>query len=78
MPRILIQLEGGLIFSNVISDEPVECMIIDLDADEAEQVEDLELLPEEGGKAITGRRFDVEEDELMIEHYFNQLPDQDE
>jgi len=77
MARILIELEGGLV-SSVIADEPIECLVIDLDAAKADQVGDFALLSE-GGKAVVGyRQIDAEEDEGAIEHYFNQLePDDD-
>lgn len=65
MARILIEIEGGLV-QNVVSDEPVECIVIDRDTD---GVDDNELAVLDG-ESVVCRMMEVEEDELTVIQMF--------
>ena len=68
MARILIELQCGVI-QNVVSDEPVECIVIDRDTEDAEDYE-LSVLD---GENVVLERFSADEDDLAVIQMFEDM-----
>ena len=68
MARILIESEGGIV-QNVVSDEPVECIVIDRDTEGADD-DELSVLD---GESVVCKRLEAEEDELAVIRMFEDM-----
>jgi len=64
-------MEGGLIH-NVISEEPLEVLVIDRDTEGMESEEGMTL---PNGERVFVQTMDAEEDELTVEGIFNRAMD---
>jgi len=69
--RAVIEMEGGLIH-NVISEEPLEVLVIDRDTEGMESEEGMTL---PNGERVFVQTMDAEEDELTVEGIFNRAMD---
>ena len=65
--RTVIEMEGGLIHS-VISEEPLEVLVIDRDTEGIDEDEGM-TLPD--GERVFVQTMDAEEDELAVESIFD-------